>query len=277
MIGARGPVGGAAVAALCGAGVPVLASSRRPADLALPRGAEAVALELDDATPLEPLLERCAALLLIPPGGPGSWQVTVTRRLAVAAASAGVERVALVSGMSAGHDPDSVSRSLERACGDAGLQPVCLRPNHFMQSYATHYRADVTAGRLRIYTGAGRASYIDARDVGRAAAGALLDPGQSGRAHVLTGPEALDQAAVARILSDVTGRAVRCAARSHEDTRATLRGLGLPAATVEVSVARLREIEQGRFEAVTDAVEQLGGAAPLGFEAWAREHAGAWR
>ena len=275
VIGARGPVGSAAVGALAPR-TEVRASSRTPESLDVPPGVEPAALDLDDASCFPAVLDGCAALLLIPPGGPGDWQVRVTRQLALAAARARIERVALISGMSAGHDPCSTSRALEHACADAGLHPVILRPNHFMQSYATHYRAHVRAGRLRIHTGAGRASYVDAADVGRAAAAALLDSAPAELVHVLTGPEALDQAEIAAILSRVTGHPVSLAVRSHEETRETLRSLGLPPTTVEVSVARLREIEVGRFERVSDAVARLTGAPATRFEDWARAHVGVW-
>jgi uncharacterized protein YbjT (DUF2867 family) len=275
VIGARGAVGSAAVRWLA-ARTAVRAASRTPSSLDAPAGVERVALELDDPTGFAALLDGCAALLLIPPSGPGDWQVRVTRQLAGAAARARIERVALISGISARHDPASTSRSLELACADAGLHAVVLRANHFMQGYATHYRADVRAGRLRIYTGAGRASYVDAADVGRAAAAALLDPAEKGSVHVLTGPEALDQAEIAAILSRVTGRPVRVTVRSHEETRETLRSLGLPPATVEVSVARMRELEHGRFEDVSDAVARLTGAPATRFEDWALAHADVW-
>jgi uncharacterized protein YbjT (DUF2867 family) len=275
VIGARGAVGSAAVRWLAPHGE-VRAASRTPASLDVPADVERVALELDDPGSFPKLLEGCAGLLLIPPSGPGDWQVRVTRQLAAAAARARIERVALISGISAGHDPSSTSRALELACEDAGLRAVILRANHFMQGYATHYRADVRAGRLRIYTGAGRASYVDAADVGRAAAAALLDPKEMGSVHVLTGPEALDQTEIAGILSRVTGRPVHVAVRSHEETRETLRALGLPASTVEVSVERMRELEAGRFEATSDAVARLTGEPATRFEDWARAHAGVW-
>lgn len=275
VIGARGAVGSAAVQWLAPR-AKVRAASRAPASLDVPPGVEPVALDLDDPASFPAVLAACEALLLIPPSRSGEWQVRVTRQLALAAARARIERVALISGISAGHDPASTSRALELACADAGLRPVMLRPNHFMQGYATHYRADVRAGLLRIYTGAGRASYVDAADVGRAAAAALLDPARAGSVHVLTGPEALDQTEIAAILSRVTGRPVRLGARSHDETRETLRSLGLPPSVVEVSVARMREIEAGRFERVSDAVTRLTGAPATRFEDWARAHARVW-
>jgi uncharacterized protein YbjT (DUF2867 family) len=255
--------------------VPVRAASRTPGDLCVPAGVEAAALDLDDPGTFAAVLEGCRALLLIPPSGPGAWQVRVTAELAAAAAGE-VDHVALISGISAGHDPGSISRGLENACEKAGLNPVCLRANHFMEAYSAHYRNDVIAGRLRTYTGKGRASYIDAADVGRAGAAALLDRSQAGRVHVVTGPEALNQAQIAEILSRITGRAVKVVARSHEDNRETLRARGLPPSSIENTLHRLREIEEGRFEIVTDAVERLTGTPPTRFEDWARARAAAW-
>src|SRR5262249_44699164 len=185
-------------------------------------------------------------------------------------------RIALVSGLSAMRDEQSVSRQMERDVEALATAWTFLRANFFMQNYHTVYRESVRRGAIELFTGAGRTSLIDARDVGAAAAAALLDPGHEGRAPRLTGAEALDHAEIAAILSRATGREVRYTARSHDDTRAALRAAGLSEAAVEASVARYREVETGAFAAVSPELEALLGRPPISFASYAREHAHHW-
>ena len=151
-----------------------------------------------------------------------------------------------------------------------------LRPNFFMQNYHTVYRDSVRRGAIPFYTGAGRTSLVDARDVGAAAAAVLLSPGHEASAPVLTGSEALDHTEIAAILSRSTGREIRYTARSHDDTRAALRAAGLPEAVIEASLTRFREVETGAFAAVSQALGDLLGRAPRSFASYAWEHAHHW-
>jgi uncharacterized protein YbjT (DUF2867 family) len=276
VLGATGVVGRAAVAALCRETEPVRAATRTPGRDELPPGAIPVALDLEDAGSIERALDGVAALLLLLPAGPPAWQLAGAERVLEAARGTPLRHIVTLSGMSAQHDASSTSRRLEQRVEQAGLAFTHLRPNHFMQNYATAYRAGVLGGAIELYTGAGRASYVDARDVGRCAAAVLRAGASSRRVFTLTGPAALDQEDVARILSRVLERRIRCSARSHDDTRQSLRAAGLNDAVIEVSIERLREIELGRFEQVSDDVEALLGEPATCFEDFARDHAHLW-
>jgi uncharacterized protein YbjT (DUF2867 family) len=187
-----------------------------------------------------------------------------------------VKRVATVSGFSALHDPRSISREIERDVEALGMAWTHLRPNHFMQNYHGPYRENVRRGEIAFFTGAGRTSLVDARDVGAAAAAVLLESGHEGRAALITGAQALDHDEIAAILSGATGRAIRYTARSHDDTRAALRAAGLSERAVEASLARFREIESGVFAVVSPALAEILGRPPRSFASYAREHANHW-
>jgi len=259
-------------------GIDCVAASRDPERARARLGAEVrvVRFEVDDARSLAAALDGVDALVLVPPEAAAETKCGFARRVAEAAARGGVTRVATVSGLSAARDEDSVSRRVEREVEASGLAWTHLRPNFFMQNYHTAYRESVRSGAIAFYTGAGRTSLVDARDVGAVAAAALLDPRWEGRAEPLTGPEAFDGDEIAAILSRATGREIRNAARSHEDTRAALRAAGLPEASVEASLARFREVEAGHFEAVSPALGEILGRSPRSFAAYAREYAHHW-
>jgi uncharacterized protein YbjT (DUF2867 family) len=235
-----------------------------------------VTLRAEDPANLSKAFEDVDALLLVPPETGGGSKRDFARRVAEAAARAGVRRIASVSGLSAMRDERSVSRQVERDVEALGVDWTHLRPNFFMQNYHTVYRESVRRGAIDFFTGGGRTSLVDARDVGAAAAAVLSEPGREGGAFVLTGAEALDHAEIAAILSRATGREIRYTARSHADTRSALRAAGLAEAAIEASLSRYREVEAGAFAAITPALGELLGRPARSFASYAREHAHHW-
>jgi uncharacterized protein YbjT (DUF2867 family) len=277
VVGATGFVGCGAVDELRARGARFAAATRDPARARerLGPGVELVGLS-EDLRGAGAAFEGIGGLLLIPPETGDGRKRDFARSVAEAAARAGVRRVATVSGFSALHDERSISRAIERDVEALGMSWTHLRPNHFMQNYHTVYRESVRCGAIAFYTGAGRTSLVDARDVGAAAAVVLLEGGHEGRAPLITGPQALDHDEIAEILSRATGRAIRYAARSHDDTRAALRAAGLSERAIEASLARFREIEAGVFAVVSPALGETLGRAPRSFASYAREHARHW-
>lgn len=278
VVGATGFVGRGAVAELQTRGASFAAATRDPArarDLLGP-GVALVTLDVEDPRSLAAALDDVEALLLVPPETGDGRKRSLAHRVAGAAARVGVSRIATVSGLSAMRDEHSISRQVERDVEASGVAWTHLRPNHFMQNYHTVYRESVRQGAIPFFTGAGRTSLVDARDVGAAAAAVLLEPDHERRTPILTGPEALDHDEIAAILSRATRRTVRYTARSHDDTRAALRTAGLPEATIEASVVRFREVEAGAFAAVSTALREILGRPPRSFASYAREHAHHW-
>lgn len=278
VVGATGVVGGGAVDELRRRGARFAAATRDPARASevVGPGVELVRLDVEEPRNLAAAFEDVGALLLIPPETGDGRKGEVARSVARAADRAGVQRIATVTGLSAIRDEDSISRRVERDVEALGMTWTHLRPNFFMQNYHTSYGGSIRRGGIELYTGAGRTSLVDARDVGAAAAAVLLQSGCEQDAPLLTGAEALDQEAIAAILSRVMGRPIRYTARSHDDTREALRAAGLADAAIEASVARFREVEGDAFAAVSPALGEILGRAPRTFEDYAREHARFW-
>ena len=276
VVGATGSVGRGAVAELQARGARFAAATRdraRARELLGPT-VECVAVDPEDPQSLKSSFDGVEALLLIPPET--AQKRELARRIAEAAAAAGVRRIATVSGLSAVRDEASISRQVERDVEALGVAWTHLRPNFFMQNYHTSYRESIRRGAIAFYTGAGRTSLVDAHDIGAAAAVVLLESGHEGGTPLITGAEALDHTEIAAILSRVTGREIRYTARSHDDTRNALRAAGLSERAIEASVARFREVEEGAFAEVSPALAEILGRAPRSFESYAREHAHYW-
>jgi uncharacterized protein YbjT (DUF2867 family) len=276
--GATGPVGSCVVRVLRQRGARVRAGSRNveAARRVLGDEVEIVAIAYDSQAKLRDALSEVRRAFVCAPSIAGPTKVAATQGLVDAATASGVERLVVLSGMSAAHDADSVSRRIEQAAERSGLAWTHLRPNHFMQNYGSHYAASIRRGVIDFFTGEGATSLVDARDLGEAGAVMLLEQGHEGKAITLTGPHGLDQRQIARILSRATSRRIEYVAKSHDDTRVALRASGLPEAAIELSITRFAEIEAGIFAPVHPELPALLGHPARTFEAYARENAALW-
>lgn len=126
-----------------------------------------------------------------------------------AAGLAGVARIVFLSVRGAANNPLLPHRRIERLLESSGMAWTHLRPNDFMQNFATVHGADVRdTGELWAPAGNGRTSFVDVRDVADAAVQALTGQGHERQAYTLTGGEAFDLNEVAATLSAVLGRQV---------------------------------------------------------------------
>jgi uncharacterized protein YbjT (DUF2867 family) len=161
---------------------------------------------------------------------------------------------------------------VELALEQSGMAFTHLRPNFFFQVFL----GPVVMDRLRAHdelalaAGAAAVSYLDAADVGLAAAIALCEPGHEGAAYALTGPEALDHARIARILGALTHRPLRYVALDDEALRKSLAEAGFPAAWQERLVGFYRLVRAGACAFVSSDLERLLGRRPRDFESFAR-------
>lgn len=93
----------------------------------------------------------------------------------------------------------------------------------------------------------------------------------TGRAFDLTGPEVVDPAAVAPILSWVSGRSISYQAIPEQAMLAGLRGSGMPEGLVQYVAALYAAVRAGHTAGITPDCSQVTGRAPRTFETFARE------
>ena len=201
------------------------------------------------------------------------------RALLQAAKIAGVSHIVFLSVRNADRLPFLPHRQVERAIEASGITWTHLRPNDFMQNFATvpAYR-DAIRDDSTLWSPAGRAmtSYVDVRDVGTVAVKVLVEAGHAGKAYTLTGPASLGLTEVAATLSRELARDVRyvqpslLAFLSHArrawaswPLAAVMTGIGL--------VAR-----SGLARSVDPTLPMLLGRAPRTFSEFARDYRAIW-
>jgi uncharacterized protein YbjT (DUF2867 family) len=214
--------------------------------------------------------------LLLPPG----LQAARERfgALLSAARSAGVQRAIFLSIRNADRLTVLPHRGIEQVIEQSGLAWTHLRPNDFMQNFATQpvYRDGIREGELWAAGGRSRTSYVDVRDVGEAAALVLTRPGHDGHAYPLTGPENLTLDHVAQALSHALGRMVVNKRPSLPGfiLHARRQGAALPLALVMASIGLVARL--GYAKGVDPELERLLGRAPRSFASFAADYQDVW-
>ncbi|GGO18147.1 SDR family oxidoreductase [Deinococcus humi] len=125
------------------------------------------------------------------------------------ALGAGVRHFALLSLQGADRLPFTPHAQLEKHLAGNGAAYTFLRPSFFMQNLTTTHLPELLKGVIAVPAGNGRTSFVDANDVGEAAAIVMTGSGHENRAYELTGPQALTYHEVASIFTRVTGHLYR--------------------------------------------------------------------
>ena len=202
------------------------------------------------------------------------------KRFVEAAVAAGVQHIVKLSQFAA--DPHSPVRFLryhaavEAAIRDSGLEWTFLRPNLFMQGLLQFAGMIQMQGMFAAPIGAARVSVVDVRDNAAVAAAALAEDRHAGRTYTLTGPEGLTREEMADRLSAATGRTIRFLDAAEDAMRAALAQVGMPSWQVEGLIEDYAHYARGEAAEVATGVADATGAAPRGFEEFARDYAPAF-
>jgi len=149
-----------------------------------------------------------AAILTAPLG---SEFVPWHRALAEAAENARVRHIVQLSGQGADlNSPTRILRWLadaEAQAAKAGIHATVLRPSLYMQMLFKHVPEMSSCGVIEAPFRHARWGLVDARDVAEVAID-RLERGAKPGVHELTGPQALDYAEIAKIVSRVIGRKI---------------------------------------------------------------------
>jgi uncharacterized protein YbjT (DUF2867 family) len=271
--GATGNVGSELVHALAKAGEGVRALVRNPEDAVLPAGVEAASGDLNKPESLAGALTGVRAVFLLPgfQDMPG---------LLAQARQAGVERVVLLSGGSAGSGDmsNAVTRYMvvsETAVRESGLAWTMLRPSAFMTN-ALRWVAQIRSGdQVRVPIAGVATASLDPFDLAAVAAQALLTDDHQGQILQPTGPQALRPADQIAVLARVLGRDLHCVALTDDQARAAMSAT----TPVEYVDAFFDFYVKGTLDEsiVRPTVRDITGRPPRTFEQWAAAHAEAFR
>src|SRR6266511_3878694 len=242
--GATGNVGTHLVSRLLAAGQQVRVLVRDPAKVEhLGPDVERAQGDLDQADTLPPAMAGVRVVYLIS-------DTSQVENVVAAAKEAGVAHIVRQSTIEAGATPPlgpgRWPREAELLIERSGLAWTHLRPTMMMVNTIQWWAGSIAAqGTVFFPGGDGRVSPVDPRDIAAVASAVLTQPAHAGHAYDVTGPQLL-----------TIGEMVPT----------------LAAALVET----LGGLRSNRFAYVADTVERRTGHAGRTYEAWCREHVGAF-
>ncbi|MGB8332081.1 MAG: SDR family oxidoreductase [Polyangiales bacterium] len=280
--GATGTVGREVCRTLLDRGAGVRIGVRNPNRVlpVLSEASDVRALDFEEPTISEALFDGIDSLFLMTPFIED--QVAASRRVLQAALDAGVRHVVRLSSRSADWDRRSVLRAwhreIDQAVRDSGATWTILRPCSFFQNFM-RYQAETirNMSAVIIPQGDGLIAYVDALDLGEAAAQCLLRPeDHGGQTYVLTGARAYGAKGIAAEIGRVIGRPVTYIDIDEEQAQSMMLQQGMPAWLVEAGLAVFAHAKAGGEAAVDPALARIIGRPASSLSEFVQRNREAW-
>jgi NAD(P)H dehydrogenase (quinone) len=219
------------------------------------RGVRVRAGDFTDPGSLKEAFEGADQVLVVSASITGPAAVAANTAAIDAARAAGAGRVLYTSHQAAA--PDSLfaaqptHAATEEHLAAAGAPFTALR-NGFYVSTLGYYLGDALETGQFALPADGPVSWTAHDDLADAAVAALTEPGVlDGITPPLTAPQTLDFAAVAELLSRITGRTITRVVLDDDEWKAAAVARGMPAAAADFTLGLFRAARRGEF-AVTD-------------------------
>lgn len=280
ILSSTGTVGSGVLKGLVQRGVAVTGATRDPAKASkrTPGFSSYVTFDYDRPDTFAPALAGVSSVFMaVRPGDEHSDKTGIP--FVEAMRLNGVRHVVLLSAMGTEMRDDFALRKIECAIEASGMAFTHLRPNWFMQMFATGTlrKSICDKGTIEIPAGAAKISYIDSRDIADIAVETLTNPSHRNKAYLLTGPDALGHEEIAAILGKATGRTIRYVPLDEETARQGLRKAGFPPEWEERLIIFYRLVRKGWCSSVSDIVPKLLNHVPRNFTAFAEEYSSYWK
>ncbi|MDN3494923.1 SDR family oxidoreductase [Planococcus sp. APC 4015] len=276
--GATGTVGSAVVTHLLRRGDRVIAGIRDPRDDArVAPGAEVRDFSFDD-TPdvIEHTLEGADRLFLMRPPAIADVEAKLFPVID-AARRRGMSQIAFLSLQGVQANRNTPHHAVEKYLRDTASPYTFLRPNFFMQNLSTTYAEPIRErGAIFVPAGRSRTAFIDARDVGAAAAAVLTQPGHLEKAYTLSGSQSLSYRKVAEIMTDVLGRPIRYERPGEDAYLAELAARGAPDDYIAVQKMIHRVVRMNISAFPNRAIEKLTGRPAITMRQFVSDYTQAW-
>lgn len=276
--GATGVVGSEVIRQLAAKGLPIRAGvhTLAKAEPFREQGIEVVHIDYEKPETFATAVAGTDKLFFV--GFAGSHFAEISQKLAETAKQAGVIQFVKLSAYGADFAPEfyiaSSHRESEAAIEATGIPYTHLRPGVFMQNLLNYYSWSIRqSGQFSLAQGDGRVSFIDVRDVGKAAVTVLTQPGHENKAYTLTGSEALTYSQAVEILSAATGERIRYVPISAEEARLQALAKGQPDAYLEIGANMDTFGRKGGFARITTEFEALTRQKPIPFSQFAVDYA----
>ena len=270
--GATGNVGRAVVEALQARGLPVRPGLRDPSG-----DPRAVALDFFRPETFINAVAGAGGLFLLRPPPISDVKPTLNA-LVDAALAAGVKKIVFLSVIGAdtrGYIPHA---KVEKHLAQSTAEWTFLRAGFFAQNLGDAYRPDIREhDELFVPAGAGKAAFVDVRDIGEVAALAFAEPGHIGQGYTLTGPEPLDFDQVAALLSAALGRKIQYTRPGVLRYLLRMRRRGLPFMQALVQAVLHFGLRFGQAESLDPTLARLLGRPPRTLAQYIADHVDLWR
>ncbi|WP_131738440.1 NAD(P)H-binding protein [Actinomadura roseirufa] len=268
VFGSTGNVGRHVVSGLTAAGARVRAFTRDPARAGFAAPVETAAGDLKDPAAVSAALDGVTAVFMATSADALEHEAVV----AEAVRERGVGRVVKLSSVAANAPvTDSYGRAhaaAEEAFAKSGAELTALRPAGFAANVLQWRRSIAGQGKVFQPYGDVARAVIDPADVAACAVACLLDGAHGGRAHQLTGPEALTAPQLTARLAAALGRPLEFVPVDPEQARKGMTQAGMPADLVDGLLASMAEPGPLRGGVPTPDVERILGRPPAPFETW---------
>jgi len=237
----------------------------------MPDGAAVVRADLGNIASLRDACAGAERMFLV--SSPTSAQVALETNAIAAAEAAGVAHIVKISnipvpGLDTGLHGNH--RAIEAWLADSSVSATVLQPSFFSSVLARQLPL-LRRGRFVMPTGSGRIAWIDPRDIAAVAAAVLADPAPPVGALRLTGPEALDAAAVAARISGAAGRDIALVQPPIVPWQAELRSNGMDPWLVASTVHLYEAVARDALADVSPEVERVLGRPPRPIDDWIRD------
>ena len=199
-----------------------------------------------------------------------------------AAKRAGVQHIVKLSTLEATEHKIKVGKwhsEREELIRASSLAWTFLRPGMFM-SNSIQWWSDSIKGQDSVFFPGGKkgkAAPVDPRDVARVAAIALTQPGYSGQACELTGSELFTIGEMVQVISRVLGKQIQYVDIPPIAAKLFMLKSGMDKVLVNALMELLVTLRKNEGAIITDTVQCVTGNTPGTFEAWCREHVGAFQ
>lgn len=247
----------------------IVAGTRTPealADLAA-RGVSVRRADFDDAAGLEQAFAGAGTVLIVSTDAlDGAGTRLRQHETAIAAAvRAGAARLAYTSLVDA--DTSHVSfapdhAGTESAMAATGLPHLVFRNTWYQENLFMSLPQALRSGQWFTSAGDGRTAYVSRDDIAAAIAAALANPPSASATWTLTGAEALTNADVAALASEVTGRPIAVVNLTDEQLGGGMKAAGVPEAVIPTLVSFETAARHGDLARVTSDVETLSRRRP---------------
>ena len=258
--GVSGHTGSAAADALLGRGerVRVVVRDASKGEAWKKRGAEVAVADLADVGAMSRALSGAdGAYLLVPPQYAAedliAAQKPVAEALAAAIRKSGLPHVVFLSSIGAQHatgtGPIRSLHSSEDVIGRAAPNVTILRAAYFFENAVPVLGEAKAHGVLPSFLTPGRAvPMVATKDIGRAAAEALLDPPKGRRVIELSGPREFTPEDVAAAVGRLLGREVRVQGVPLEAVVPAMTAAGMTAGTAALMQEMYAGVNSGRVD-----------------------------